>query len=102
MSDLWKSAGEKPQITKGKKLAVRMRGSRFGLSLVEEIDGFYLNEYGLHNDDGCQCFTTEAETEASGHDDIGCPHTGFYVTEDNPDFEEGVFVDFRAVEWCKR
>lgn len=102
MTGDWKSAGEKPQIAEGTELAVRMRGSRFGVSLVEEIDGFYLNEYGLHYEDGCECFDEgESDEERDRHNNHGCPHSGFYYVDlDNG--EEGTYQPFRAVEWCKR
>ena len=103
MNGDWKSAGESPQIPEGTKLAVRMRGSRFGVSLVEEIDGYYLNEYGLHYLDGCECFDADEDPEKyEAHADNGCPHSGYYHIEPSEDFEEGIYQDFRCVEWCKR
>lgn len=102
MTGEWKSAGEKPQIAEGTKLAVLMRGSRSGVSLVEEVEGFYLNEFGLYYDDGCECFADgENVEEREHHENHGCPHSGFYFV-DPEDGEEAPYQLFRAVEWCKR
>ncbi len=98
----WQSAGSKPQTAEGTELAVRMRGVREGESAFVEVDGFYLNEYGLYYDDGCECFADgEHIDERERHDNHGCPHSGFYYV-DLEDGEEGTYQPFRAVEWCKR
>ena len=101
MSD-WKDAADVPQIASSTKLAVRILGNRIGVVELAEVDGYYLRDYRLHNEDGCQCFETEEEAEVFGHDANGCPHTGFYVTEPHEDYSEGLYQEFNCAEWSVR
>lgn len=102
MTGDWKSAGEKPQTGEGTRLAVRMRGSRADGSAIEEVDGFYLNAFGMWTEDGCECFHEgENPEEEQCHNDQGCPHFGFWV-DDPTGGDEEPMLPFRCVEWCKR
>lgn len=94
----WRSASDRPDSRVNTSIAVRMRGTKLGETDVVEVDGFYLNEFGLFYDDGCECFEEgENPAEQELHDRQGCPHTGFYHIED--DGEEAPYLPFNASEW---
>lgn len=101
ISSPWQPASALPGTSPGTELQVRLRGRRLGESRFVEVDGYYLDEFGLYYDDGCECFDTDEERIASGHDDNGCPHSGFYVVDD-VEGDEAPYLPFAAEQWCLR
>ncbi|HTN63544.1 MAG TPA: hypothetical protein VL147_18645 [Devosia sp.] len=98
----WISGHSTPDIAAGTELAVRMRGRVDGRGAFVEVNGFYLNEYGLYYDDGCECFADgKNPTEQERHDNHGCPHSGFYYF-DPLEGEEAAYKWFEVAAWCKR
>lgn len=87
--------GSTPEVKSGNLgtfiIMVRHKNGHEGV-----IPAYYLNEYPLEMDDGCDAPDCE-----DTHED-GCPHTGWFYDESNLDYQNCYYrIDAEVLAWSR-